>query len=756
MKKEILIVFLIVLIFNSFLFSNGSICTFNNTLNTIYNLDPFFTIDKVPFSTPTTDVPPKKSMVKFDLCTETPLAICGGIGTNACQILYLNTEFDDDAYFYDLGTFFNVTFVSNSLQIRYKANVYHPSCVRGMEINKRVTDFYFNCNKALDEVVIVSGTEPIICYYKIEMEGKYFCDCDNCNKPHQICYNGECQCDQYTIGNNCQFLNITINTISFINFKSGIGLLIGDFQFIPSTFQVFLDDSLFINSTLINKTTIEILVPPDGNFKNITITDGISFFFSPILFEFIKFPCLFNCSQPHGQCNVYTGVCTCDGQTDGSFCENSKIYIDSIDPTDENGGTTYLYGYFGNITSNVSIFIGDSTCSNIQQLNESVIKCDVGIGSGFKDVLFRDRDLQVKIDQLFQYFVPITANAPKQCINNCGGTDQGICLSSGCSCISPWIGNDCTSKIIIIPQPSLNYSNPSIKIPLFETINSNSTDEIEKRLFISLISIVKLRELDFNSNQVNSFTFNEWEFYKINSETNQYKTSITNFGFITNITVTLQWFKNEGTIEFGNQIIKMNPSSIKYTIKISEYKFSSKLNQLQLIMKSSISVNKTDEICSFKEFGETSNGDDSNYLKVQVDNHSLYGRFIKRAIIDSIPRSIQNVQLDSSMNIIDSASSSQSFIGISIPLFKNEIILDPDFSVLIGSQSKSDDSICSTNDNSSHFSKIKIALIIIGGFVGITAISTIIIYSYYKKKHDRDVINEIKLKLSIKRVDILM
>ncbi|KAM9988845.1 hypothetical protein ACTFIY_004892 [Dictyostelium cf. discoideum] len=110
-------------------------------------------------------------------------------------------------------------------------------------------------------------------------------------------------------------------------------------------------------------------------------------------------------------------------------------------------------------------------------------------------------------------------------------------------------------------------------------------------------------------------------------------------------------------------------------------------------MKASISVNKTSEICSDKEFGETSNGDDSNYLKVQVDNHSLYGRFIKRALIDSIPRSIENVQLDSSMNIVDSASQSQSFIGISVPYFKKQIIIDPDFSIIFGTPFNSDNSI---------------------------------------------------------------
>ncbi|KAN0040610.1 hypothetical protein ACTA71_008948 [Dictyostelium dimigraforme] len=579
----------------------------------------------------------------------------------------------------------------------------------------------------------------------------------NCSQPHGECnlFNGVCTCDNQTIGNGCEQLNIKIDSIISTKFKGGVGYLIGDFQFITSSFDIFIGGLQCTGVKLINTTTIEITVPPsDVGFKNVSITDGISSYLSNILFEYEDIPCLLNCSQLHGQCNLITGICECDSQTYGTGCEISSIILDSIDPTDGNGGTTLLYGYFGNTTSNLYIQIGDIQCNNIRQINQSLIQCDIGVGSGFKDVLLQDRDLKVKVNNLFQYFVPITPNPPKQCIDNCGGPDQGLCLSSGCSCISPWIGNDCKSKIVFIPQPSTNYSDPSTSIPLFDTTN-NTNNQIENRLFITLISIVKLRELDFNSNEINSFTFKEWEYYKINNETSQYKTNFINLGLTTNITITLQWFNNDSTIEFGNQIINMNPSTIKYTVEISEYKFSSKLNQLQLIMKASISVNKTDEICSDKDFGETSNGDNSNYLKIQVDNHSLYGRFIKRALIDSIPRSIDNVQLDSSMKIIDSASLSQSYIGISVPYFKRNIVLDPDFSLLVGSSPSSDNSICSFN-NSNNFSNTKIAAIVIGGFVGIASISTIVIYGYYKTKHDRNVINEIRLRMSTRQVDILM
>ncbi|KAN0040815.1 hypothetical protein ACTFIV_003351 [Dictyostelium citrinum] len=766
MIKYLLLLFFLNL---SILISQGSICSYTNPHNSnIYDFEQIFTsknttIENFSYVVNTNNNNnPLDYNIYFNLCGNLSLVECDGIGTNVCQKL---TNLSTGALYkiFDLGTLYNLTYMDDGMVIRYRSSNItgdQDACINAYENRRRVTDFHLKCNETIGDSVVVSGSEsPIFslrCLYNISVESKIFCSCTNCTKPHQtgLCYNGICQCDQHTTGYHCEQLNIRIDSIISTTFKGGIGYLIGDFQFITSIFQVFLGESLCTNVEVINSTSaIKILVPPGEGFKNVTITDGISSYVPPILFEYINVPCLYNCSQPHGQCNSFEGVCTCDSQTNGTGCENNRINLDSIDPTDENGGTTYLYGYFGNTTSNLFILVGDSKCNNIQQINETLIQCEVVPGTGFKDVLLQDRDLIVKIEKLFQYFVPITTNSPKQCLNDCGGPNQGTCLApSGCSCISPWIGNDCMSKLVVIPQPSTNYSDPSTEIPILDTSNNENN---ERKLFYSLISIVKLRELDFSSKEITSFIFREWEFNKVNSETSRYKANITNFGQTTNITVTLQWFNNESTIEFGNQVIKMNPSSIKYTIEISEYKFTSKLNQLQLIMKASISVNKTDEICSDKEFGETSNGDDSNYLKVQVDNHSLYGRFIKRALIDSIPRSVDNVQLDSSMNTINSAYQSQSFIGISVPFFKKQIIIDPDFSLLVGSPSKSENSICTSN-NSNSFSKIKIAAIVIGGFLGISTISTIIIYSYYKKKHDRNVLNEIRLKLTSKPVDILM
>ncbi|KAM9971823.1 hypothetical protein ACTFIW_011806 [Dictyostelium discoideum] len=317
---------------------------------------------------------------------------------------------------------------------------------------------------------------------------------------------------------------------------------------------------------------------------------------------------------------------------------------------------------------------------------------------------------------------PIPTNKPQTCLGEpvCGGSKQGFCSSSGCVCYPPWIGNDCNSQVIIIPQPSTNTSQPSTELPIIDN-NNNQTSNSTNYIFKSLISIVSLRELDFNSNQVNLYTFDKWIYTPINNVKSQYFTSIqsgdpksTNT-LTTNITVTLEWFNQTTIIQFANNNITMNPSSIKYTIEITEYNFINQLNSLQLVMSALFESSNSKDTCSLKEFGDTSDGDNSNFFKIQIDDHSLYGRFIKRAIIDSKVSSIENQILDSKMNSIQTSSVSQSFIGITIPNYKESIIIDPDFSVLVDSKPVSNDdnnSICTSNK--SKLTSAQLAGIIIG------------------------------------------
>ncbi|KAM9984766.1 hypothetical protein ACTFIY_009178 [Dictyostelium cf. discoideum] len=350
---------------------------------------------------------------------------------------------------------------------------------------------------------------------------------------------------------------------------------------------------------------------------------------------------------------------------------------------------------------------------------------------------------------------PIPTNKPQTCLGEpvCGGPKQGFCSSSGCVCYPPWIGNDCNSQVIIIPQPSTNTSQPSTEISIIDN-NNNQTSNSTNYLFKSLISIVSLRELDFNSNQVNLYTFDKWIYTPINNVKSQYFTSIQSGDpkstnpLTTNITVTLEWFNQTTIIQFANNNITMNPSSIKYTIEITEYKFINQLNSLQLVMSALFESSNSKDTCSLKEFGETSDGDNSNFFKIQIEDHSLYGRFIKRAIIDSKVSSIENQLLDSQMNSIQTSSVSQSFIGITIPNYKQSIIIDPDFSVLVDSKPVSNNdnnSICTSNK--SKLTSAQLAGIIIGSVAFASVVIVSIVYLVVKnrksKKFQRNVQNKL-------------
>ncbi|EGC38471.1 hypothetical protein DICPUDRAFT_28619 [Dictyostelium purpureum] len=190
----------------------------------------------------------------------------------------------------------------------------------------------------------------------------------------------------------------------------------------------------------------------------------------------------------------------------------------------------------------------------------------------------------------------------------------------------------------------------------------------------------------------------------------------------------------------------MNPSTMKYTIEIGQYPFNSPLNQLELVMSAFAQSNTTDNICSAREFGETTSGDNSNYLKIQVDNHSLYGRFIKRGIIDSRVRSISNILLDKDMKPISETKTLQSYICIQIQNFKESAIIDPDFSILINSN-KASSKINSICPNNSKLSGAKIAGIAVGctAFVAVVVIS--ISYHIIQKKKKEKFLNNVNQKM---------
>ncbi|KYR02359.1 EGF-like domain-containing protein [Tieghemostelium lacteum] len=341
---------------------------------------------------------------------------------------------------------------------------------------------------------------------------------------------------------------------------------------------------------------------------------------------------------------------------------------------------------------------------------------------------------------------PIPTSTPPVVIKcpgtpECGGLSNGKCNSIGlCECIIPWSGADCLSQIIVIPQPPIiNNTSPG-------TINDFNTTlpDGEPVQLRTLISVVSLQELAIDGSIVNEIPFIQWVYTNTTSVNNtsiQEYTYTSSFSYnsqTTQVEVQVQYYQNLTTILFANQKLEMLPQTLKYRIQLSPYAFKLRTNTLQLVMSASIqSSSESLNTCSYQETGETTGNTD--YFKLQIDTHSLYGRFIKRAIIDNRIQSVSNTILNQTSE--NTGSLSQSLIGIHIPNYLSSVIIDPDFSILLDTKTtssiESDQVICNAqSENSTKLSKSQLAGIIIGA-VGFFIVSIIvIIYFIYKRKEN--------------------
>ncbi|KAK5578192.1 hypothetical protein RB653_003145 [Dictyostelium firmibasis] len=396
--------------------------------------------------------------------------------------------------------------------------------------------------------------------------------------------------------------------------------------------------------------------------------------------------CPLNCSQPHGICNRITGECQCDSQTKGKSCELLKIYINSVDSTTINGGTTYIHGYFGNTTSKtLKIIIGDLKCNNIQIYNESTIKCDIGPGEGIKDVLLIDNDLSFVGKQIFQY-----SKISLSCPNNCTSSSNGICNSDlgTCTCLKGFTGFNCNSK------DNTDTDTPSSKPNINETTGEASISNDGSNYKISIYSLV---ELNFNGSVVNEFLLsNKWN--KTNNDSNKINDKgnrIINFSQnISNSTCKIEYSIEEvigvnKDYSFAGVNFTLSPGSIKLTVSIQNYTYQNTLNSIQLRIKSSLgdninSINSNSTNCNSKKLNVNTNdfnNDQSlNYLTISKDSKTFYGRFINKVISDGretfMSTSIVSQQTDSI------------FIGLNLPHCIKTCLIDPDFSLLVDTDYK--------------------------------------------------------------------
>ncbi|KAN0030162.1 hypothetical protein ACTA71_009923 [Dictyostelium dimigraforme] len=429
--------------------------------------------------------------------------------------------------------------------------------------------------------------------------------------------------------------------------------------------------------------------------------------------------CPINCTQLlHSvNCNETSWKCNCDSQTYGDYCNQSKIYISSVDSTTTDGGTTFINGYFGDtISGRLNITIGSLQCNNITVYNTSTISCNIGKGEGFKKVTLIDRDL--KCAGTFHYI-----NVKQPCLNDCFSTiKNGICddRTGVCTCNQNYTGLDCG----IIIQTDVPISKPSVN-------ETTGTTTITNENSFYQIGIYSLVEFTFNGFIVNEYTlFEKWNKSIIENENNGNKTTYFNQTIPSMVNCTIEYSIEEiisnKNYSFAGIDFNLLPGSIKLKISIKGYQFSSTLNTLQLRIKSTFEQTEIKNDCNSKRLDFNTNDINNqnllNYITISKDSKTLYARFINKVISDGRITLISNSIVGQGTNSL--------YIGLNLPHCVQECEIDPDFGVLVDSQYKS--SCNDGNDNGSQkwFLPVVIAAPIVG-FSIIVVVGAVLYKKYY-------------------------
>ncbi|KAK5578344.1 hypothetical protein RB653_008014 [Dictyostelium firmibasis] len=306
------------------------------------------------------------------------------------------------------------------------------------------------------------------------------------------------------------------------------------------------------------------------------------------------------------------------------------------------------------------------------------------------------------------------------CEGTCGFPERGYCPTdlSGCICNSPFSGKSCLEV----------SSGTEIKPGEKPDIISNHTNGGET--FSYSIEILELVEYSLIGKVVNRVKFDKWTFNNLSTtDLSQYVYS-TNFTYnsvVTNINVFIKYFKTHEKLYFANQLLDIAEGTIKYQVEMSNYQFVSRLNSLSLVMRTSISSDKETK-CFVKSQGNSSIS--SDFVQIQVNGVSIYGKLIRLAIIDQKIQQVSNTisQTLEGYNELTAGS----YIQINLPYYSKSVTLDPDFSVLLN-PSERDRCSDGGSDSKSGLTTSQLAGVIVSCVFGGCVLVFIVSIVLYKK-----------------------
>ncbi|KAM9973016.1 hypothetical protein ACTFIR_012387 [Dictyostelium discoideum] len=425
------------------------------------------------------------------------------------------------------------------------------------------------------------------------------------------------------------------------------------------------------------------------------------------------------CSGGNNNCNNQTGICYCDIKFTNDDCSKPNQYISSVSPSNTNGGEASFFGWFGDIHSNPSLLIGNQQCQPITYNSSIEIRCIAPTGNGVYDITFNQNDIVYQLRNGYSY-VEIFKNCP----NNCTNSNQGNCNTSNgeCNCINNYYSFDCSLKRNNNTGGS-NGGNTSIDP---STGGTNITDyQVNFQIYFK-----NLFEIDFKGNIVNQYSLqSNWTLNKTkDSQANSIYKLTQIIQQSCEIVTLIEEISTSKQYSFAGSTFTLDAGSIKLTISISNYIYNSILNTLQLQLISSVDNESEESDCNIKQVSTNETNTSSFiYIKISKDNRVLQGRFINQILSDGRPTYLST----------DIKKDGNSVIAtLNLPHFVNQSIIDPDFSVLLENDFKSE---CDTKNSRKWLIPVAVAVPIFG----ICCIGVIAYYFY--RKHFIEIPLKIKL-----------
>ncbi|KAN0033472.1 hypothetical protein ACTA71_007159 [Dictyostelium dimigraforme] len=425
---------------------------------------------------------------------------------------------------------------------------------------------------------------------------------------------------------------------------------------------------------------------------------------------------LTNTTIENGYCNFEINTCFCFSKWTSLYpnqpCLIPNHYVSSSNNVPSTtGGNITLSGWFGDVHNNTIVLVNNEAVQVLSINNETVVvTISAGIGS---------KSIQI-IQNNFTWsglIYPYTDSTIK-CLNNCGGSINGICNSNGeCNCNENYIGPDCSTKL------SNTSSTPPPLPPTQVLINPDGTTTISNEDTIYLIYIDSITEIDFNNNQVPNSLINLKNGWIIDNDNNNNTTMsslMTRFyQNVNNISIimTIESVESNNGKEFtfaGNQFT-VSKDGFKLSLSVSNWNYKSNLNTLQIQMSSDVSLTEGNRINQcIDSSNEDTNVETSsnsnvlqnvNYLKISKNGKTLYGRFQDKMLSDG--------RSTTTITKIISKDDKKVLISLDMP-HCNQCLLDPDFSVVINPDFKSSDSCGSTKNKRSWLISVAVVVPIVG------------------------------------------